>query len=272
MIQHPKCATIKTMLPFPSTLRSSQVLFAEDLPPSSTATPFVPSPDPSPSLFPSTCPDQPLQIPTTTLPLPSAVTRMSKTAGGSPGTPKFNRRTSSFANSIDSTDCLSVTLNFLNLSQALCDRRRMLRNPSRHPPHPSRVTSKASPLFTFGEVFSQSLAADFGPRDLFSTLGFKSVKEADAKVRSVSQVTSNLAEIPQGSTPMYKSNFISQIRERSLKALRPPSSCAGVESSLDARRNLKGKGKAVRALRGMSDWFAERRRTRNVPPELCPLR
>ena len=117
----------------------------------------------------------------------------------------------------------------------------MLRNPPRHP-HPSRVTSKASPLFTLGEVFSQSLAADFGPRDLFFTLAFKSVKEADAKVRPFNRVTSNLAKIPQGSTPMYKSNFIPQIRECSLKALHLPS-YAGVDSSLDARRS-EGKGQS----------------------------
>lgn len=88
---------------------STQVLLNEHLPPSSTATSFVSSPDPSPSLLPSTRPDQPLQIPTIrrvrdTSPLPPAVNRMSEAAGGSPRTPKFNRKAFSFADSIDSTD------------------------------------------------------------------------------------------------------------------------------------------------------------------------
>lgn len=70
----------------------------------------------------------------------------------------------------------------------------------------------------------------------------------------------------------FKYDFISRIRERPSKTLYPPSLCAGVESSLDTRRIVKGKDKPARALQSMSDWLAERKRTRNIPPKFRTMR
>ena len=122
------------------------------------------------------------------------------------------------------------------------------------------------------EIFLQPLTADSSPRDIFSASIPKRVKETDTRVYPVGRATSILAKTPsQDSPPRYKRDLISRVRERSLKALYSPLPHTGIESSLDHGKNLKGKGKTARALEGMSDWLAERRRRKNTPTESCPL-
>ena len=262
-----------------------EVSRAEDhdppVPPSSLATPFIPSPYPSPS--PSPSPDRPLRTPTIrrardTPPLPPAVNQMSETAKGSSRTPKFNCKVSLFCHAIYFSDSayqwLWTSWISLKLRARLhYDRQRRPRNPSRRPIRPLCVSSKVSLLFAcFVERFSQLLAAEFGPQDLFSAPAFKRAKEADTRVHPTTRATSALTEVmPQDSTEGYKRDFISRVHERSLKALSLLPSRTRVDSLLDTRRNAKGKGNAVRPLAGMSDWLAEYRRRKKMPPESHPF-
>ena len=56
-----------------------------------------------------------------------------------------------------------------------------------------------------------------------------------------------------------------------MKLSYPPHPRDMAELPLNPQRNEKGKGKTARTLVDMSDWLAERRRRRNIPPESCPL-
>lgn len=58
--------------------------------------------------------------------------------------------------------------------------------------------------------------------------------------------------------------------DRRLNLLHPLLPHAGVESSIDHRRNVKGNGKAVRALEGISAWLAEYRQRRKAPTGSYP--
>jgi hypothetical protein len=122
------------------------------------------------------------------------------------------------------------------------------------------------------EVFLPSLTEDSGPRDLFPAPALKRVREADTRMHPVSRTTPATPTkiLPQDSPPRHKRDLIPHIRGRSFKALYPPLPRARVESSLDRGKNVKGKGKCVRVLEGVSDWFAEHGR-RNSPTEPCPL-
>ena len=120
-------------------------------------------------------------------------------------------------------------------------------------------------------VFLQPFTADFGPQDIFATPPLEHI-ETVATAHPSSRATLGLTKItPRELASRSARDFIDRLRERSAKSSHPPPSRAVTEPPLELRRDVKGKGKAVRAFEGVSDWIADRRRRRDVPLEPCPL-
>lgn len=107
-------------------------------------------------------------------------------------------------------------------------------------------------------VFLQPFTADFGPQDIFATPPLEHI-ETVATAHPSSRATFGLTKItPRELASRSARDFIDRLRERSAKSSHPPPSRAVTEPPLELRRDVKGKGKAVRAFEGVSDWIADR--------------